>query len=248
MWDNPRQLNMIALIVAFAAATMLAWGGVAWTVRQRAFAFHRVVIDGPLLRVNPAHLEAVIREELKGTFFTMRLSDARVSLQRVPWVRRVALRRQWPDRLEVEVNEHQPLARWNDAALIDTEGDVFTADFDGELPQFTGPEGTAAEVAAQYRALGAALKSTGRAITAIRRSPRGGWQLVAAGEPPLTIELGRDEPGERLARFVAHYAQTLGALSRAGGRIDYADLRYRNGFAARASTVTERSNRKASRG
>jgi cell division protein FtsQ len=160
----------------------------------------------------------------------------------------VALRRQWPDRLEVAVSEHQPLARWNDAALIDTEGEVFSADFDGDLPQFTGPEGTAAEVAAQYRAFVAALAPTGRGINAIRRSPRGGWQLVAAGSPPLTIELGRADPGERLARFVAYYRQTLDPLSRGGARIDYADLRYRNGFAARVSGGGDRSSRKASRG
>lgn len=248
MWDNPRQLNMLALIVAFAAATMLAWAAAAWGVRQSVFAFHRVIIDGPLQRADPAHLEAVIREELKGTFFTMRLADARASLQRVPWVRRVALRRQWPDRLEVEVSEHQPLARWNDAALVDTEGEVFNADFDGDLPQFTGPEGTALEVAARFRAFDAALKPTGRAINTIHRSPRGGWQLVAAGSPPLTIELGRADPGERLARFVASYRQTLGALARDGARIDYADLRYRNGFAARASAAADRSLRKASPG
>jgi hypothetical protein len=34
MWDNPRQLNAVALVLAFAAATMLAWGAVAWAVRQ----------------------------------------------------------------------------------------------------------------------------------------------------------------------------------------------------------------------
>jgi cell division protein FtsQ len=248
MWDNPRQLNAIALVIAFAATTMLVWGAAAWAVRQPVFAFHTVVIDGPLHRANPAHLEAVLREEVKGTFFTLRLPDARSSLQRVPWVQGVALRRQWPDRLEVAVSEHQPLARWNDAALIDTEGEVFSADFDGDLPQFTGPEGTAAEVAAQYRAFVAALAPTGRAINAIRRSPRGGWQLVAAGTPPLTIELGRTDPGERLARFVAYYRQTLDPLSRGGARIDYADLRYRNGFAARMSGGSDRSSRKASRG
>jgi cell division protein FtsQ len=178
----------------------------------------------------------------------MRLEDARSSLQRVPWVRRIALRRQWPDRLEVEVSEHEPLARWNDVALIDTEGDVFTADFNGELPQFTGPEGTAAEVTAQYRAFGAALQPLGRAINAIRRSPRGGWQLVAAGSPPLTIELGRTAPGERLARFVTAYRRTLDPLARGGARVDYADLRYRNGFAARVTGDSDRSSRKASRG
>lgn len=248
MWDNPRALDMSALIIALAAATVLAWGAAAWAVRQPVFAFHRVVIDAALSRANPAHLEAVIREELKGTFFTMRLNDARASLARVPWVRGVALRRQWPDVLEIAVSEHRPLARWNDAALVDTDGEVFNADFDGELPQFTGPEGSAAEVAAQFRAFAAALEPTGRAINAIRRSPRGGWQLVATGSPPLTIELGRADPGTRLARFVASYRQTLGVLARSGVRVDYADLRYRNGFAARTSAAVDRANRKASQG
>lgn len=248
MWDNPRQLNAIALVVAFAAATVLLWGTITWAVRQPVFAFHRVIIDGPLLRANPAHLEAVLREEVKGTFFTMRLADARASLQRVAWVRRVSLRRQWPDRLEVEVSEHQPLARWNDSALINAEGEIFNADFDGELPQFTGPEGTAAEVTAQYYAFVSVLQPIGRTLNAIRRSPRGGWQLVAAGSPPLTIELGRTDPGERLARFVAYYGSTLDALSRGGARADYADLRYRNGFAARVSAGGDRPSRRSSRG
>src|SRR5438105_12391578 len=95
MWDSPRQLNTFALLLALAAAAALAWGGVAWAIRQPLFALREVVIDAPLVRANPAHIEAVIREELKGNFFTVRLADARASLQRVPWVRAVALRRRW---------------------------------------------------------------------------------------------------------------------------------------------------------
>ena len=62
-------------------------------------------------------------------------------------MRSVALRRQWPHRLEVTVDEHEPLARWNDAGLVSTRGEVFAADWNGELPQFEGPEGRAAEMA-----------------------------------------------------------------------------------------------------
>ncbi len=62
----------------------------------------------------------------------------------MPWVRKVALRRQWPRRLEVTIEEHSPLARWNDAGLVNAQGEVFVADYDGELPQFDGPEGSAA--------------------------------------------------------------------------------------------------------
>ncbi len=245
MWDNPRQLNGLALLVALAALAMFAWGAVAWAVRQPVFALRQVVIEGSLVRANPAHIQAVIREELRGTFFTLRLPEARASLQRVPWVKSVSLRRQWPDRLQVMLVEHEPLARWTEGALVDTEGEVFAADFAGDLPQLAGPEGSAALVAARFREFGAALASRALAIAELTLSPRGGWQLRTAGNAPLTIELGRNEPGERLSRFVLYYARTVAALARAGTRTEYVDLRYRNGFAMRVPGFKEKPARKA---
>lgn len=244
MWDDARQLNAVAFLLFLVALALFAWAAVAWSVRQPAFAFGQVRIDGALARANRAHIEAVIREELKGTFFTMRLDDARARLERVPWVRRVALRRQWPNRLEIAVSEHEPLARWNDNALVNSDGEVFNADYNGELPQFAGPEGTAGEMTARFREFGGVLGSLGVAIGAIRLSPRGGWQLQTTGAQALTVELGRSEPRDRLARFAAYYPKTVGALARAGTRIEHVDLRYRNGFAARVPGFNERTAKK----
>jgi cell division protein FtsQ len=245
MWDNPRQLTAVALGFVLIALALICWGAASWAVRQPVFALRQIVIAGTLSQVNPANLEAVVREELRGNFFTMRLADARTSLQRVPWVRSVALRRQWPNRLEIFVTEHMPLARWNDNALVNKDGEVFIADYDGELPQFTGPDGAAAEMSARFMEFAAALGRAGLAIGEIRLSPRGGWELKTAAEPALTIALGRSDPGERLARFVDYYAKSIGALARAGTRVEYADLRYRNGFAARVPGFKERAVKKA---
>ena len=246
MWDDPRRLNAIALLVALAATAMLLYGGLAWAVRQPVFAVRRVVVEGPLARVNPAHVAAVIREELRGTFFTLRLADARASLQRVPWVKSVALRRRWPDALEVSLAEHEPLARWNDNALVDGDGETFSADYDGELPQLAGPEGSAALVTDRYRDFGKALAPRSLSIAELRLSPRGAWQIRTSGNARLTIELGRSAPDERLMRLVSYYSKTLGALARAGTPVEYVDLRYRNGFAARAPGFTEKTPRKGS--
>src|ERR1039457_1003698 len=101
MWDSPRQLTAVAIVFVLLALVLVCWGAVAWAVRQPVFALRQIVITGSLSQVNPANLEAVIHEELRGNFFTMQLADARTSLQRVPWVRSVALRRQWPNRLEI---------------------------------------------------------------------------------------------------------------------------------------------------
>jgi cell division protein FtsQ len=245
MWDSPRQLTALALALALLALGLACWGAVAWAVRQPVFALRQIEIAGRLTQVNPANLEAVVREELRGNFFTMRLADARASLQRVPWVRSVELRRQWPNRLEIFVVEHVPLARWNDNALLNQQGEVFIADYDGELPQFTGPDDAAGEMTARFGEFGADLNRAGLTIGEMHLSARGGWELRTATAPELTVALGRSEPGERLSRFVDYYSRSVLALARAGTRVDYADLRYRNGFAARAPGFKERPMKKA---
>ena len=244
MWDNARALNATASVIAMAATLSLAWGSIAWAVRQPFFAFREVVVRGPISRANPAFIEAVIREELKGTFFTLRLADARASLSRVPWVRDVALRRLWPGTLEVSVSEHEPLARWNDAALVNSRGETFSADYDGELPQFAGPEGSAPEVMARFRQFGEALRPLNLSIADIELSPRGGWRLGTA-QPQLAMELGRVQPEVRLARFVANYSRTVGRLERAGRHVVRVDLRYGNGFAAALPGFAEAEKRPA---
>jgi len=246
MWGDAKQLNAIAAVLALIAGLALLWGALAWALRQPPFAFRDVVVHGAMERVNAAHLEAAVRDELTGTFFTMNLDRARSSLARVPWVRNVALRRQWPQRLEVTIEEHAPLARWNDAGLANTLGEVFVADYNGELPQFEGPDGSAAQVTTRFREWSDALAPLALTLEGIRLSPRGGWRLAARGATgTLAIELGRDEPTVRLAHFVAVYERTIGVLARAGTRIDHVDLRYRNGFAARVPGFRERAAKKA---
>lgn len=245
MWDDPRQLNAAALALSAMAVMLFAWGALSWLARQPAFGFQEVVVQGPLVRANGAHLEAVIRDELSGTFFTMNLDRGRAALSKVPWVRRVALRRQWPQRLEVSVEEHVPLARWNDGTLVNTEGEIFNAADKDELPRFAGPEGTASEVTRRYREWRALLAPLALTVDEMRLSARGGWQLRVNGQAgPLGIELGRDEPSARLERFIAAYGRTIGALGRAGTAVEQVDLRYRNGFATKVPGFRERPPRK----
>ena len=123
---------------------------------------------------------------------------------------------------------------------------MFAADHDGELPQFEGPEGRSSEMTARFREWNEALASLDMAIETLRLSPRGGWYVRARSEDGmLGVELGRDEPAARLARFLAAHGRTLSVLARTGTRIEHVDLRYRNGFAARVPGFRERAPKKA---
>lgn len=247
MWDDARQLNAIAATLTVIALAFLAWATVGFVTRLSAFDYREVVVTTPLARTNGAHLEAVIRSELRGTFFTMDLDAARTALRRVPWVRSVALRRQWPRRLEIEVDEHDPLARWNDDALVNSRGEVFYANWAGDLPKFRGPDGQSGVMTERFREWTRLLAPLDLKLQGLTLSPRGGWQLRALDDNGvLTLDVGRDDVPGRLARFVAVYGRTVAVLARAGKRVEHVDLRYRNGFAAQMPGFREKATRKLS--
>jgi cell division protein FtsQ len=245
MWDDARQLNAIAVTLAAIALAFLAFALVSFVARLPAFEYREVVVTTPLARASAAHLESIVRGERRGTFFTMNLDRARDALSQVPWVRSVALRRQWPRRLEIAVVEHEPFARWNDDALVDTRGDVFVANYAGTLPEFAGPDGQAAQMTMRYREWNADLAPYGLHLTGLGLSARGGWLLRAADVAgAITLDVGRDDASERLARFLVVYRNTIGVLARSGARVDHVDLRYRNGFAARMPGFREKGAKK----
>jgi cell division protein FtsQ len=240
MWDDAKALNALAATLAIMAGTALAVAAALWLARQPLFAIRAVVVTTPLVRASAPHLEAVIREDLAGTFFTIDLDATRRALGAVPWVRDVHVRRQWPQRLEIAIEEHAPLARWNDAGLVNAFGETFAAPYAGPLPRFAGSEGYATDMVARYAEWSALLAPLGLAVAELRVSPRGAWLLRADGpRGPLTLELGRDDPSGRLATFVAAHGRTIGALARQGTRVDHVDLRYRNGFAVRVPGLRE---------
>ncbi len=230
LWDNPRALSVIADLLGVAALVAAVATGVAWLTRQPAFALRVIQVDAPLGHVVPDDLAEVVSRELAGNFFTLDLPRLRGGLEGLPWVRRAELRREWPDRLRVRVEEHVPLARWNDRALVNTRGEVFDAPLStaAALPLFAGPDGMAKEIAIQYVFFQRALARIQRTPTQVMVSARRAWQLKL--DDGLTLELGREKLEPRLERFVTADDRTLARMNR---RIDSVDLRYSNGFAVR---------------
>lgn len=228
MWDKPALMNPVASAL-FAAAALLVLAAVLMQVaRLPAFSLREVRVVGALKHVARGQVEDVVRRELKGNFFTIDLPATRAAFERLPWVRKVNARRQWPARLDIALEEHVPFARWGAGALVNTHGEVFTAAYDGDLPVFIGPDGAAREIAIQYRYFQRSLGAIGETPVEIQVTARRAWQVrLASG---MTLALGREAIEARLSRFVAAHERSLGRLGR---RIDYVDLRYANGFAVR---------------
>jgi cell division protein FtsQ len=232
VWHNPRQLNLAAGALTGVAVAVLALVLLTGLLRSPLLPVRELVVQGKPQHVGREAIEAALVERGGGNFFAFDLADLRNALERLPWVRRVELRRVWPDRIEVELEEHVALARWGDDALVNLQGERFAGDADPALPSFSGPAGTEHEVAERYRRFVSILAPLGAPLERVALSPRFSWQLYLANG--LAIALGREtnaDPIEaRLARFVGAFPATLGRLAR---RHEYVDLRYPNGFALR---------------
>ena len=98
MWDDAKAAERARRDARADGRARAARGGASrWVARQPAFAFREVVVhDAARARERARTSRRSIRDELAGTFFTLDLERARGALARVPWVRDVALRRQWP--------------------------------------------------------------------------------------------------------------------------------------------------------
>ena len=71
-----------------------------------------------------------------------------------------------------------------------------------------------------------------QATVVVRMSPRGAWHVRL--DNGMTLEVGRDQVPERVARFLAAYPRTIAPLGR---NAEYVDLRYPNGFAVRVRNI-----------
>ncbi|MGH8635122.1 MAG: cell division protein FtsQ/DivIB, partial [Burkholderiales bacterium] len=160
-WDRTLLMNGLASAL-YAVAVVIALYG-AWTLAARlpVFALREVRVGGELAHVTRGEIEAVVQRELKGNFLTLDLAAVSASFQRLPWVRKANARRLWPARIDVALEEHVPLARWGGAALVNTQGEVFQAAYDGKLPVFIGPDGMAREIAIQFRYFRGSLETIG---------------------------------------------------------------------------------------
>lgn len=228
MWNNVAALTRVSN-AAFAFAIVIMLGGLVWRLaHMEVFSVRTIDVIGNVAHVTREQVQTIAANQLHGTFFTVDLRGAQAAFEKLPWVRRVDVRRRWPDRLEVFVEEHRELARWGSTALVNTNGEVFEGASDQRLPLLEGPAGTNFEVTRNYLRFNESLARIGREVRKVRLSERRAWHLDL--DDGTVIELGRHGAVERLSGFVAAYGRSVAELK---GRIRYVDLRYVNGFAVR---------------
>src|SRR5690554_6433950 len=83
-------------------------------------------VEGDLQYIDRASVQAALAPYQQKSLVTIDLDALRADLLAMPWVSGASVRRVWPDQLVINLDEHLPVARWGDDALLNNNGRAFT--------------------------------------------------------------------------------------------------------------------------
>jgi cell division protein FtsQ len=247
VWDDETVMDTLTKALLSLLVLILALASLWWAITRPMFSFSQILIEGAdgkeIVNVNAPTVRGTAVRQIQGNFFTADLQQVRDMFEQVTWVRKASVRREWPNKLIVTVEEHVPLGLWgDDGRLLSDKGAVFVAniaeaELHGQMMEFSGPDGSEAEVVKRYAELQqwfAPIKLFPISVTA---SPLMSWSVKFHNG--IVIQLGRDDAKEnvktRIDRLMTAYPDIA---SRLNGRIESVDLRYQSGFAVKASGLT----------
>ncbi|MFM7801144.1 MAG: cell division protein FtsQ/DivIB [Limnohabitans sp.] len=241
-----RLMNITSRWMLLLAGVLFVSMLVMWIARHPVFTITGIRVFGEVRHNNEVTLRANVVPRLQGSFFTVDLARAKETFENVPWIRQAVVQREFPNRLRVEILEHEPVAYWGpeaDSRLVNQQGQVFSANFgelDNEnLPYLSGPDSESVRVLQMFNNLGPMFSQMQLNMAALELTARGSWR--ARFKNGAQIELGRGNEQEVMAR-VQRLTQTLAQVSQRYGRqtqsLESADLRYVNGYALRLRGVS----------
>ena len=248
-----RLMNATAAVLAALGVLALVAVAILWAAHRPIFAVRAIKVDGDMAHNSVLTIRANAAPKLAGNFFTMDLAAGRRAFESVPWVRQAIVKRVWPNKLAVQLEEHRAAALWLPAGsgdetsdkLVNSYGEVFEANVgdveDEALPTFSGPEGTSARMLALFGLLQKEFAPMDAHIETLQLSGRGSWKVEL--DTGSEVELGRGTDDEVIARTRRFVATLPEVRSRYEQRpVTYADLRHNDGYAVRLKGITTSSD------
>ncbi|WMW79966.1 cell division protein FtsQ/DivIB [Undibacterium cyanobacteriorum] len=256
MWHDAKLLNATANVLFSLVLAALVGSAVWWVIHRPLFDLSAVRVEGKsnreLRHVNALTIRDQAIPQVQGNFFTTNLDQVRAAFESVPWVRKASVQRVWPNRLIVQLEEHEVLGTWGeDGRLISSQGDVFTANLaeaedDAHLVKLSGPEGSEKEVLQQYRLFKEWFGMLKLNPEEVQLSSRYAWSVTL--DNGMRVDLGRVQEASKLKTRVDQLARVYPQLTtRLGDKILNIDMRYPNGLALKTSMPAKISNAKSAK-
>lgn len=207
----------------------------------RLFPVSNVDVLGTLDYTDRSSLSVVVEDDLRKGLLTIDIDQVRNEVESLPWVATAHVRREWPGRLTLGIEEHEPAARWNDDGLVSKRYEMFlppqlhpdSARYEewqehfSNLPRLSGASGRHDAVLDDYRHYQLKLSEIGLSIVSLKEDDRRSQTLELSNS--VIVKLGYENQRDRLQSFIGVHDRLVSG-DQAGQSLSF-DMRYKNGFA-----------------
>ena len=223
-----KKVTIVAYILIFIISIFLFYQ----LMTSAKFPINEIGIKGEYGNVNKSQIDLIKNKFIRKNFFGLSLEETREAFKKLPWVRDVSIRRDWnKSGLIVEIESHKPIARWGNRGLVNTFGEIFHAAYDDNLPLFLGPDEFVEEMTVKYRQMNKILEKELMQIGTISLSNRLSWEIYTNNN--MRFFLGKEKDSNIVKRLNILIENYQIILSKSKSRIEYVDLRYKDGFAVK---------------
>lgn len=189
---------------------------------------------------------AILALGMPSSLIGQNVNVLRQQIERLPWIQTANIKKEWPDKLRIDIKEFKPVVKWNQNYLLDNDANVFSLPPERiiKLPLvfLNGSEGQEKIALSAFKEMQKLVTGENRLLVAASISDRNSWILSVAflenGNPEIIkIELGQNDYLGRLTRFL-HLFPELKKLN-PGRQIVNIDMRYETGAAVTWAPAVE---------
>ncbi|MFZ4833499.1 cell division protein FtsQ [Rouxiella sp. Mn2063] len=238
--SNGRRSNGVQLagiVFLLLVVATIIWSTIAvlsWMDDAKRLPLSQLVVTGDRhYTTNDDIRQAILSLGEPGTFMTQDVNVIQQQIERLPWIKQVSVRKQWPNELKIHLVEYVPVAHWNDVHMVDAEGESFSLPLERvakqKMPLLYGPEGSEQDVLQGYQEISQVLAAGKFTVKSVSMTARHSWQVTL--DDDTRLDLGRDDRTARLQRFIELYPRFQQQGEADKKRVSYVDLRYDSGAA-----------------
>jgi len=218
----PPMTRFIIGVLGFIMVLTLFAMGSEFLKDPRLFPVSNVDVLGTLDYTDRGSLSDAVKDDVGIGLLALDIDKVRDELESLPWVAAAHVRREWPARLTLAIEEHEPAARWNNEGLVSKRHEMFLPpqlhpdsaqhmewqEHFANLPRLSGAEGRHDAVLDDYRHYQLRLSQIGLSIVSLTEDDRRSQTLELSNS--VIVKLGYENQRERLNNFIAVHDRLIG--------------------------------------
>ena len=186
------------------------------------------VTSSELINVNKDDISKNVKYLYSKSFFDIDLNYLKNKLEKIEWIRKINVRRSYPNEIIIDIEEHTPILIWNNKMYINMYGEKFNVSkIDKNIPMLISDESRINEVFAYFKLFNEKLSSRKLDFKITKIMENEIRSLTISLSSGINIQLGSKDVNIKIPLFFEIYNSLN---TRDLNKIRYIDMRYSNGF------------------